>query len=68
MPRYHAIIRGTDLRPVKKAVSIDVKGRKRSERTADLHAKSKAAAERLITARLPKSGDAKVVEVREVKD
>ncbi len=68
MPRYHAIIRGTDLRPVKKAVSIKVKGLRRSERTADLRADSEAAAAALVTARLPKGGDAKVVEVREVKD
>ena len=66
MPRYHAILRGSDLRPAKKSVSVNVRGRKRSEKTVDLHADSKAAAKKLIEARLPKGSDAKVVAVKEV--
>ncbi len=66
MPRYHAILRGSDLRPAKKSVSVDVKGRKRGEKTVDLHAGSKAAAKKLIEDRLPKGSDAKVVAIKQV--
>ncbi len=68
MPRYHVPITGRDLRPVKKAVHIGVTGRKRSERTADLHAKSGKAAEALVKARLPKGSGAVVGKARKVKD